>query len=72
MSRTRFRLTKRQAQGLANAVRATSWIDQAGGDHTITVVHPPSGTEVTITIAAPTPPTMTVIRGFTNSSNEEE
>jgi hypothetical protein len=61
--RDKFRLTKAQARGLAQAVRACSWVAGEAGDHTVTVAHH-DGTEVTITVNAPRPVAPKVIRGF--------
>lgn len=58
-----FRLTRAQAHGLARAIRASSWVPEIGGDHTMTVAHA-DGTEVTITVSSPRPVPMKVVRGF--------
>ncbi len=57
-------LSKAKAHGLAYALRACTWRERPGGDMTIELIDPATGTEVTVEVRSTRPIETKVIRGF--------
>jgi hypothetical protein len=64
MTHGSFGLTRRQARGMAEALRKATWATGIAGDYSLTLAHP-NGTEVTIDVRLPqrSVPAI-VVRGF--------